>query len=102
MNRLETLKDLVRQNPADAFARYGLGMEYARAGDFAAAAGEYKSIVEAHPEYVAAYYQGGQALEHLGRSDEAREFYRQGIALTTRLGDFHARDQLQAALDLLG
>ena len=102
MNRLEALKDLVKQNPADTFARYGLAMEYARAGEYAAAAAEYQAIAEAHPDYAAAYYQGGQALERLGRADAAREFYRQGIAVTTRLGDMHARDQLQEALDLLG
>jgi tetratricopeptide (TPR) repeat protein len=77
-------------------------MEYARAGEFAASAAEYKAIVDAHPEYAAAYYQGGQALERSGRLEEAREFYRRGIAVTTSLGDFHARDQLQTALDLLG
>ena|SRR5208283_1645173 len=102
MNRLETLKDLVRQNPSDTFARYGLAMEYAHAGEFAASAAEYKALVDAHPEYAAAYYQGGQALERVGHIEEARDFYRRGIAVTTSLGDLHARDQLQGALDLLG
>lgn len=102
MNRLETLKELVRQNPSDTFARYGLAMEYAHNGEFAASAAEYKTIVDAHPEYAAAYYQGGQALERLGCLDDARDFYRRGIAVTTGLGDLHARDQLQTALDLLG
>jgi Flp pilus assembly protein TadD len=102
MNRLEALKNLVAQNPSDTFARYGLGMEYARAGQFAEAVTEYGAIVEAHPDYVGAYYQAGQALERLGRTDEAREFYRRGISVTTSVGDLHARDQLQAALDLLG
>jgi tetratricopeptide (TPR) repeat protein len=102
MNRLDTLKELVRQNPSDTFARYGLAMEYARAGDFAAAAAEYQALLDAHPEYAAAYYQYGQALEQLGRIEDARNFYRRGIGVTTSLGDLHARDQLQAALDLLG
>lgn len=102
MNRLETLQELVRQNPSDTFARYGLAMEYARAGDFAASAAEYKGLVDAHPEYAAAYYQGGKVLERLGRLEEAREFYRMGIAVTTRLGDSHARDELQGALEVLG
>ena len=73
MNRLETLKELVRQNPSDTFARYGLAMEYARAGQFAESAAEYEAIVDAHPEYAAAYYQGGQALERLGRRGDISE-----------------------------
>jgi tetratricopeptide (TPR) repeat protein len=102
MDRLETLKELVRQNPSGTFARYGLAMEYARAGEFEASAAEYKGIVDANPEYAAAYYQGGKVLERLGRLEEAREFYRMGIEVTTRLGDAHARDELQGALELLG
>jgi tetratricopeptide (TPR) repeat protein len=102
MDRLEALKQLVAQNPGDSFARYGLATEYARAGRLAEAAAELQALVEAHPDYAAAYYQGGQALEGLGRIEEAREFYRRGIGVTTSQGNGHARDQLQTALDLLG
>lgn len=101
MDRLEILKQLAEQNPADTFARYGLGMEYARMGRFAEAAGQYRAIAAVRPDYAAVYYQGGQALEQLGQIEEARKFYRQGIEVTTRLGDGHARDQLQTALDAL-
>jgi tetratricopeptide (TPR) repeat protein len=101
MDRLEALQQLVAQNPADAFARYGLATEYARAGRFADAVAQFEALIEAHPDYAAAYQQGGQALESLGRIADAKEFYRRGIAVTTSQGNLHARDQLQAALDLL-
>jgi tetratricopeptide (TPR) repeat protein len=101
MDRLNTLKQLVAGNPSDSFARYGLAMEYAKAGQFAEAAAEYRSIIDAKPDYAAAYFQCGQALERLGRIDEAKDFYRRGIEVTERAGDGHARDQLQAALDAL-
>jgi tetratricopeptide (TPR) repeat protein len=101
-NRLEVLKNMVAQNPGDSFARYGLAMAYAGAGDYAQASEEYRKLIEANPKYVAAYYHGGQALEKLGNAEEAREIYRRGIEISTQLGDMHARSELEAVLDLLG
>ncbi|MGO4883302.1 MAG: tetratricopeptide repeat protein [Bryobacteraceae bacterium] len=101
-NRLEVLKNMLAQNPNDSFARYGLAMEYANSGDLENAIGEYRALLALHPDYSAAYYHGGQALEKLGRRDDARALYRQGIEATTRIGDLHARSELQAALDSLG
>ena len=101
-NRLELLKSLVAQNPNDQFARYGLAMACAGAGDYAEAVGHYQKLLELNPKYVAAYYHGGQALEKLGKPDEAREFYRRGIEVSTQIGDQHTRSELEAVLDLLG
>jgi len=100
--RLEILKSMVEQNPADTFARYGLAMEYRNTGDLSTAVTEFRALIAAHPDYSAAYYHGGQTLERLGLADEARDLYRRGIEATTRKGDFHTRDEIQAALDLMG
>jgi len=101
-NRLELLKNLVAQNPRDSFSRYGLAMEYRNAGDLESAIGEFRLILSADPDYVAAYFHGGQTLEKLGRTGEARELYGAGLEAAVRKGDQHARGELQAALDLLG
>jgi tetratricopeptide (TPR) repeat protein len=100
--RLETLKGMVTENPGDSFLRYGLAMEYRNTGDLPAAVGEFRSLKEANPDYPATYFHGGQTLERLGLVEEAREWYRDGIEVTTRKGDLHARGELQTALDLLG
>jgi tetratricopeptide (TPR) repeat protein len=100
--RLEILKSMVGQNPSDSFARYGLAMEYRNTGDLAAAVSEFRSLIAAHPDYSAAYFHGGQTLERLGLPAEARALYLEGIEATTRKGDFHTRDEIQAALDLMG
>jgi tetratricopeptide (TPR) repeat protein len=101
-NRLEVLKNMVAQNPNDSFSRYGLTMEYANSGDLEQAIREYRTLLTANPNYAAAYYHGGQALEKLGRTGEARTLYQQGIEASTRIGDLHARSEMQAALDALG
>jgi len=93
---------MVAQNPDDSFSRYALALEYRNAGDPEGAIREFRRLIAADPDYAAAYYHGGQALERSGKLDEAREMYRQGIEVTTRKGDLHARNEIQAALDLLG
>ena len=99
--RLEILKSMVEQNPTDSFARYGLAMEYRNTGDGEAAVAEFRTLMAANPDYAPAYFHGGQTLERLGRIAEARQVYLQGIAVTTRVGDQHARSEMQGALDLL-
>ncbi len=100
--RLEILKSMVAQNPNDSFTRFGLAMEYRGAGDLASAAGEFQALLAANPGYAAAYYHYGQTLEKLGRVEEARSVYREGIQVTSAKGDRHAQSELQAALELAG
>jgi Flp pilus assembly protein TadD len=101
-SRLEILKSMVAQSPGDKLARYGLAMEYRNAGDLEAAAAEFRALLEAHPDYGGAYFHYGQTLLRAGRKDEAREVYCQGVEVTTRLGNSHARGELEGALELLG
>ena len=89
---------MVEQNPGDSFARYGLAMEYRNIGDLEAAMGEFRALMASHPDYAPAYFHGGQTLERMGLLEEAREIYLQGIEVTTRRGDQHARSEMQAAL----
>ena len=100
--RLDILKNMVAQNPGDSFSRYGLAMEYRSAGNLEAAAGEFKTLAAADPDYIAAYYHYGQTLEALRREEEARAVYAAGLLAAVRKGDRHAQSELQAALDLMG
>ena len=97
--RIEILNQLLADNPSNTFARYGLAMEYVKAGNLDQAMAEFDAVLAIDPAYSAAYYHGGQALEKLNRLDAARDFYRRGIAAAR---DPHARSELQAALDILG
>lgn len=99
LSRIDLLKTLLEQDPSSLLARYGLAMEYVNAGQFENAVAEFEKVLASNPGYSAAYFHGGQTLEKLGRLDDAREFYRRGIAATR---DPHARSELQAALDILG
>ena len=87
---------------ANAFANYGLAMEYVNTGALESAVAQFKVLLENHPTYGAAYFHGGQTLEKLGQVEAARTMYHQGIAVTAASGDQHTRSELQASLDALG
>ncbi|MGA2598591.1 MAG: tetratricopeptide repeat protein [Bryobacteraceae bacterium] len=100
-NRIGILQSMVDQNPSDTFARYGLAMEYANSGNLEEAVRQYRTLLQNHEDYAAAYYHGGQALERLGQLEEAREMYEKGIEVTAHTGDLKTRNELQVALDIL-
>ncbi len=101
MDRIAMLKEILAENPNDAFARYGLGMEYANNGDSAGALAEYEKIVTGNPEYVPAYQMAGQLLMNLGRDTDARAWFQKGIAAARRAGNQHAESEMQGMLDTL-
>jgi Tfp pilus assembly protein PilF len=100
--RRQMLEEFIAAKPNDAFARYGLAMECANAGDPDAADQHFKTLLGSHPDYVATYFQYGQFLARVGRAEEARSALTAGIATAQRTGDDHARSEMEAALAELG
>ena len=101
MDRVAMLKELLAADPSNAFARYGLAMEYAKAGDVVGALAEYKTILQDNPDYVPAYQMAGQTLMDAGRISEARKMFEDGIAAARRSGNQHAASEMQGMLDVM-
>lgn len=101
MDRIAALRSMLAADPSNAFARYGLAQEYVKAGDDERALIEFWTILEADPDYQAAYYHAGKALERLGRKEDARAVYARGVEASRRTGDAHARGELEAAMEEL-
>ena len=101
MDKVAALTEILQQNPNDAFARYGLAMEFASQGDLTAALDQFLQLLERHPDYTAGYFMAAQTLQRAGRLDEAKERLRQGIASAARTGNQHAQAEMQAAFDEL-
>lgn len=101
-SRIEMLSQILADNPSDAFARYGLAMEYSKAGEVETALTEFRKLLEAHPDYTAGYFMAAQTLARASRLDEARAMLRDGIASATRTGNQHARMEMEGMLTELG
>jgi Flp pilus assembly protein TadD len=100
-DRLQLLAQFLRENPNDAFARYGLAMEHSNRGNVEEALAEFNKLIELHPDYAAGYFMAAQMLARAGRSDEARTLLEGGIAAAARTGNAHAKSEMQAMLDEL-
>ena len=96
------LTEILEQNPEDAFARYGLAMEYSKAGDVARALAEFQTLLEKHPDYTVGYFMAAQMLASAERTDEAKQWLVNGIASAVRTGNKHAQSEMTAMLEELG
>jgi predicted Zn-dependent protease len=101
MDRIGTLAEILSQNPNDAFARYGLAMEYSKAGDVDRALDEFGKLLSAHPDYTAGYFMAAQTLVTANRTDEAKKMLVDGIASARRTGNQHAQSEMTAMLEEL-
>jgi predicted Zn-dependent protease len=101
MDRVAMLNEILSQNPNDAFARYGLAMEYSKAGDALSALEEFATLLAAHPDYTAGYFMAAQTLVAANRREEARKMLVEGISSAVRTGNSHAQAEMTALLDEL-
>jgi len=101
-SRLQMLAEFLQQNPRDAFARYGLAMEYSKAGQTEQALAEFNKLLELHPDYTNGYFMAAQTLERNGRTAEARKMLENGMEAARRTGNKHALSEMSGMLDELG
>ncbi len=99
--RLEMLSQFLEQNPGDAFARYGLAMEYSKAGQIEQALAQFHRLLELHPDYSNGYFMAAQTLERNGRTAEAKTMLEKGIEAARRTGNKHALSEMTGMLEEL-
>ena len=102
MDRVALLAEVLAQNPTDAFARYGLAMEYAKRGEVEPALEEFGKLLANHPDYTAGYFMAAQTLAKVDRVEEARKMLADGIASAQKTGNGHAQEEMEAMLAELG
>jgi tetratricopeptide (TPR) repeat protein len=101
MDKLAALNEILKLDPANAFARYGLAMEHIARGNPEAALAEFSVCIEHNPDYVPAYQMSAQTLAKLGRTDEALARLEAGIAAATCTGNHHALAEMESLRDEL-
>ncbi|HUK47203.1 MAG TPA: tetratricopeptide repeat protein [Terriglobales bacterium] len=99
MDRIAMLNEILAQDPNNAFARYGLAMEYSNSGKADQALEEFEKLLSANPDYAAGYFMAAQTLMKSERKGEAREMLERGIVAAQRKGDSHAASEMQGMLE---
>ncbi len=102
MDRIAMLNEILSQNPNDAFARYGLAMEFSKSEDVDRALEEFAKLLASHPDYTAGYFMAAQTLAKAGRTEEAKTMLSNGIESARRTGNSHAQSEMEALLADLG
>lgn len=98
LERIEGLEEIVADDPEDHTARFMLATELAKAGRAAEAIPHFRAVVEADPEYTAAYRGLGRALVTEGDPDAAREVFERGVVVADRTGDYQSGKEMEVFL----
>ncbi|HKP32017.1 MAG TPA: tetratricopeptide repeat protein [Chitinophagaceae bacterium] len=98
-DRIEKLKEFLRENPNDSFVLHALALEYVKLGNDAQAKELFIQILDRDPGYIGSYYHLGKLYEREGAIDEALKVYKTGILTAEGAEDRRALNELQAAYE---
>ena len=101
MDRIAILSEILTANPEDSFVRYGLAMEYSKAGQVEQALKQFKTLIAKNPDYTPAYFMAAQTLASASRVEEAKRMLVDGISCARRTGNAHAQSEMTAMLEEL-
>ena len=99
MDRIQKIKEFLRDNPKDNFLRHALALEYIKADNDAVARELFEDILAGSPDYVGSYYHLAKLLEKMNETALAIEWYEKGMAAAKAAGDNHSYGELQAAYE---
>ncbi|HEX5002312.1 MAG TPA: hypothetical protein VFW78_07430 [Bacteroidia bacterium] len=101
MNRIQTLKDYLKNEPDDPFLKYALALEYLKTGQEKEAGLLFEQLVKENPKYLPVCYQFGKLLVKQGHTDLAASEFKRGMAIARQIGDNHTFSELSGALEEL-
>ena len=98
-SRIVVFQKMLASDPKNSVVRFGLASELLKLERYADAIAELQTYLSQADDQGNAYGKLAQALERLGRKDEARAAYQQGIAVANRHGHPGMAQEFQLALD---
>jgi predicted Zn-dependent protease len=101
VDKVAAFTEILAQDPGNAFARYGLAIEYTQRGETALAMEQFDALEKLHPDYTAGYQMAAQTLMASGDTQQAESRLRAGIESARRTGNQHALSEMQGMLEEL-
>ena len=95
MDKIAAFNEILLLDPVNAFARYGLAMEYLSQNNPEVALTEFGVCIHHNPDYVPAYQMSAQTLVKLGRTEEALTRLHEGIGAANRTNNQHALAEME-------
>jgi Tfp pilus assembly protein PilF len=101
MERIDRIKEMLKENPYDSFLQHALALEYIKLGNDSEARNLFESLLEREPEYIGSYYHLAKLLERIGETDNAIRVYENGMEEAKKAGDNHSLSELRSAFEEL-
>lgn len=98
-SRIDLFRKMLEADPGNTTVRFGLANELLKLERFDEAVAELQEYLAGADDQGAGYGKLAQALDRLGRADEARSAYEAGIAAANRHGHPGMAQDFQMALD---
>ena len=90
--RIDTLIELLKNDPNDTFTLYAIALEYISLKDHENAIKYLSSVIEQNDKYIAAYQQLGYVYSVTSKKEEAAQTYQKGLEIANLIKDKHAAD----------
>lgn len=100
-SRLDALRAMVAKNPENPLAHFGLANELMKSGEAQGAAEHYSAYLARYDDEGNGWGRYAEALEQLGRRDDALQALERGIAASYRFGHGGMAAELEARRDEL-
>jgi Tfp pilus assembly protein PilF len=101
LERIEKIKLMLLDSPADSFLQHALALEYIKLGNDEDARLLFEEILNRQPDYIGSYYHFAKLLERNDKTDEAIKCYEKGMEEAMKAGDKHAFGELRGAWEEL-
>jgi predicted Zn-dependent protease len=101
IDKVAAFTEILTQDPNHAFARYGLAVEYSQRGETTLALEQFDELLQRHPDYTAGYQMAAQVLLAAGKTQQAEERLRAGIASARSTANRHALSEMEGMLNEL-
>lgn len=99
--RESMFEQVLEIDPEDTLANYGLGSIAVERGDWEKARVHLEKVLEADPKYSVAYLALGRAYKGLGKIEDAKRIWKEGIQVSAAKGDLMPANQMQQELGFL-
>jgi Flp pilus assembly protein TadD len=97
-DRLKALLAIAVAQPDEVMIWYGLANEYVKLEQWQDAVDALRRTVTLNPDYTSAYQMLGTALVNLGRHEDARLAWTEGVQVAERTGAWNARRHMERLL----
>ena len=97
-SRIDSIQQMLVDEPDDLFLRYALAMEYRKAGRVEESLAAFTTLMDDDPPHVPAFFMAAQLLAGTGEVDQARQFLVDGIRHAGVQGNEHAAAEMAELL----